>query len=121
MRLGAYECKLKPGSLLAKAYGNVPSVMERHRHRYEFNNDYRELFTSLGLVLGGTSPDDTLVESVEIPANLFHLGVQYHPEFKSRPANPQPIFREFVAAALENRARHGKSLEAPAHRDHKTK
>jgi len=58
---------------------------------------------------------------VEIPANLFHLGVQYHPEFKSRPANPQPIFREFVAASLENRARHGKSLEAPAHRDHKTK
>ena len=121
MRLGAYECKLKPGSLLAKAYGNVPSVMERHRHRYEFNNEYRELFTSLGLVLGGTSPDDALVESVEVPANLFHLGVQYHPEFKSRPANPQPIFREFIATALENRARHGKSQEAPAHLDHKTK
>ena len=110
MRLGAYECKIKPGTLLSKAYEGVPSVMERHRHRYEFNNDYRDTFTDLGLVLGGTSPDDALVESVEVPGNLFHLGVQYHPEFKSRPAKPHPLFREFVSAALENRKRSGKNL-----------
>lgn len=120
MRLGGYPCVLKDGTKIMAAYG-AKEIRERHRHRYEFNNEYRELFTSLGLVLGGTSPDDALVESVEVPANLFHLGVQYHPEFKSRPANPQPIFREFIAAALENRARHGKSQEAPAHLDHKTK
>ena len=110
MRLGAYECKIKPGTLLSKAYEGAPSVMERHRHRYEFNNDYRDTFTDLGLVLGGTSPDDALVESVEVPGNLFHLGVQYHPEFKSRPAKPHPLFREFVSAALENRKRSGKNL-----------
>ena len=68
------------------------------------------MFTGLGLVLGGTSPDDALVESVEVPDNLFHLGVQYHPEFKSRPANPHPLFREFVAASLENRRRSGKNI-----------
>lgn len=110
MRLGAYECKIKEGTLLSKAYKGAASVMERHRHRYEFNNDYRDMFTNLGLVLGGTSPDDALVESVEVPNNLFHLGVQYHPEFKSRPANPQPLFREFVAASIENRRRSGKNI-----------
>lgn len=110
MRLGAYECKIKEGTLLSKAYKGAASVMERHRHRYEFNNDYRDMFTGLGLVLGGTSPDDALVESVEVPNNLFHLGVQYHPEFKSRPANPHPLFREFVAASLENRRRSGKNI-----------
>ena len=110
MRLGAYECKIKEGTLLSKAYKGAASVMERHRHRYEFNNDYRDMFTGLGLVLGGTSPDDALVESVEVPGNLFHLGVQYHPEFKSRPANPHPLFREFVAASLENRRRSGKNI-----------
>lgn len=110
MRLGAYECKIKEGTLLSKAYKGAASVMERHRHRYEFNNDYRDMFTNLGLVLGGTSPDDALVESVEVPNNLFHLGVQYHPEFKSRPANPQPLFREFVAASIENRIRSGKNI-----------
>lgn len=108
MRLGAYECKIKSGTLLAKAYNNAPSVFERHRHRYEFNNAYRDKFTQLGLVLGGTSPDDRLVESVELPSNTFYLGVQYHPEFKSRPANPQPIFREFVAAALNKREQKNK-------------
>lgn len=110
MRLGAYECKIKEGTLLSKAYKGAASVMERHRHRYEFNNDYRDMFTGLGLVLGGTSPDDALVESVEVSDNLFHLGVQYHPEFKSRPANPHPLFREFVAASLENRRRSGKNI-----------
>lgn len=101
MRLGAYECHLMPGSRLSKAYGEEKSIMERHRHRYEFNNDYREVLTDLGLTIGGVSPDNNLVESVEISDRLFHLGVQYHPEFKSRPHKPHPLFMEFVAAAIK--------------------
>ena len=100
MRLGAYECVIKEGSTLSRCYGaDVKSVMERHRHRYEFNNAVREEMQKAGLTLCGISPDGNLVEAVEITDNLFHLGVQYHPEFKSRPARPQPIFREFIAAA----------------------
>ncbi len=100
MRLGAYECMIKPNSTLARCYGEgVTSVWERHRHRYEFNNAIREDAQNAGLTLCGISPDGNLVEAVEVTDNLFHLGVQYHPEFKSRPARPQPIFREFIAAA----------------------
>lgn len=100
MRLGAYECMIKPNSALARCYGDgVTSVWERHRHRYEFNNAIRDDAQNAGLTLCGISPDGNLVEAVEVTDNLFHLGVQYHPEFKSRPARPQPIFREFIAAA----------------------
>ncbi|WP_438847834.1 CTP synthase [Anaerocaecibacter muris] len=100
MRLGAYECMIAPNSTLARCYGEgVTSVWERHRHRYEFNNAIREDAQNAGLTLCGISPDGNLVEAVEVTDNLFHLGVQYHPEFKSRPARPQPIFREFIAAA----------------------
>ncbi len=100
MRLGAYECMITPNSTLARCYGEgVTSVWERHRHRYEFNNAIREDVQNAGLTLCGISPDGNLVEAVEVTDNLFHLGVQYHPEFKSRPARPQPIFREFIAAA----------------------
>lgn len=100
MRLGAYECMIKPDSVLSRCYGEgVTSVWERHRHRYEFNNAIREDAQNAGLTLCGISPDGNLVEAVEVTSNLFHLGVQYHPEFKSRPARPQPIFREFIAAA----------------------
>ncbi len=100
MRLGAYECMITPNSTLARCYGEgVTSVWERHRHRYEFNNAIREDAQNAGLTLCGISPDGNLVEAVEVTENLFHLGVQYHPEFKSRPARPQPIFREFIAAA----------------------
>ncbi len=100
MRLGAYECMITPNSTLARCYGEgVTSVWERHRHRYEFNNAIREDAQNAGLTLCGISPDGNLVEAVEVTDNLFHLGVQYHPEFKSRPARPQPIFREFIAAA----------------------
>ncbi len=100
MRLGAYECVITPNTTLARCYGEgVTSVMERHRHRYEFNNAMREPMSAAGLTFGGISPNGTLVESVEVTDNLFHIGVQYHPEFKSRPANPQPIFREFIAAS----------------------
>ncbi len=100
MRLGAYECMITPNSTLARCYGEgVTSVWERHRHRYEFNNAIRDDAQNAGLTLCGISPDGNLVEAVEVTDNLFHLGVQYHPEFKSRPARPQPIFREFIAAA----------------------
>ena len=101
MRLGAYPCRVKPGTMLEKAYGES-DISERHRHRFEFNNDYRGMFNENGMVFCGTSPDDELIEAVEYPKNRFHLGVQFHPEFKSRPNKAQPIFREFVGAALES-------------------
>lgn len=98
MRLGLYPCKLVPGSLAALSY-NDELVYERHRHRYEFNNEYRELIESAGLRISGTSPDGRLVEMVELPGHPWFLAVQFHPEFTSRPNRPQPLFREFVKAA----------------------
>lgn len=100
MRLGAYQAKLAPGSLVAKAYGSE-SVTERHRHRYEVNPRYRKALTDAGLVCSGTSPDDRLVEFVEFATHGFWVGTQAHPEFKSRPDRPHPLFRELVAAALD--------------------
>lgn len=109
MRLGAYECVITPKTQLRRCYGaDVDSVMERHRHRYEFNNAMREPMQNAGLTLCGISPNGNLVEAVEITDKLFYLGVQYHPEFKSRPARPQPIFREFIAAAKKFARRRGK-------------
>ena len=99
LRLGSYECEVQPGTLLEKCYG-AARISERHRHRYEFNNDYRRSLTAAGLVIGGLSPDGRLVETVELPEHPFFIGVQYHPEFKSRPNRPHPLFRGFVAAAL---------------------
>ena len=99
MRLGAYPCKVREGTKLYAAYGNA-LISERHRHRFEFNNDYRAAFEGAGMVLSGTSPDGRLVEAVEIPNNRFFVGVQFHPEFKSRPNAAHPLFREFVRAAL---------------------
>ena len=99
MRLGAYPCKVREGTRLFAAYGKA-LISERHRHRFEFNNDYREAFEGAGMVLSGTSPDGRLVEAVEIPRNRFFVGVQFHPEFKSRPNAAHPLFREFVRAAL---------------------
>ncbi len=101
MRLGAYPCKVIAGTMLEKAYGE-PEISERHRHRFEFNNAYRKQMEDAGLVICGTSPDDMIVEAVEVPQNRFHVGVQFHPEFKSRPNKPHPLFREFVAACVEN-------------------
>ena len=98
MRLGAYPCRITEGSVLEKIYG-CKEISERHRHRYEFNNDYREEFTEAGAVIAGTSPDGRLVESIELPGNDFFIGVQYHPEFKSRPNKAHPVFREFIRAA----------------------
>lgn len=100
MRLGAYPCRLKPESLAYRIYGES-DISERHRHRYEFNNKYRDCITENGMMISGTSPDDLLVEIVEIPDHPFFIGVQYHPEFKSRPDKPQPIFKEFVKIAAQ--------------------
>ena len=98
MRLGAYDCTLDEGTLAHKLYGTV-SVSERHRHRFEFNNAYRETFNSSEMTLSGVNPERDLVEIVEIADHPFFIGVQFHPEFKSKPLSPQPIFRGFVGAA----------------------
>ncbi len=100
LRLGAYPCVITPGTIMEKCYGKT-EISERHRHRYEFNNDYRELLKKNGLTLSGMSPDGRLVETVELSDRPFYVGVQYHPEFKSRPNKPHPLFKGFVGAALE--------------------
>jgi CTP synthase len=99
MRLGAYPCKVSNGSMLHKLYG-AEEISERHRHRFEFNNDYREIITGKGLSICGISPDENLVEAVELPGNRFFIGVQFHPESKSRPNKPHPLFFGLLQAAL---------------------
>ena len=101
MRLGAYPCKISEDSIMSRAYGQK-EVNERHRHRYEFNNAFRDSYRQGGMRFTGTSPDGHLVEAVEIPEHKFYIGVQYHPEFKSRPNRAHPLFREFIRAAAEN-------------------
>ena len=99
MRLGAYPCRLKPGTKAYEAYG-VKDISERHRHRYEFNNAYQERLESAGMVISGTSPREDLVEMIELPDHPWFVGCQFHPEFKSRPRKPHPLFREFIRASL---------------------
>ncbi len=99
LRLGAYPCVIKDGTTMRKAYGKK-EISERHRHRYEFNNDYREPLEKAGLTLSGMSPDGTLVETVELSDRPFFVGVQYHPEFKSRPNKPHPLFSAFIKASI---------------------
>ena len=101
LRLGAYPCEIKPGTTMEHCY-ETSHISERHRHRYEFNNDYREALTNCGLTLSGTSPDGRLIETVELGDRPFHVGVQYHPEFKSRPNKCHPLFKGFVGAAFEH-------------------
>ena len=101
LRLGAYPCHILEGTQMFRAYGKT-EIQERHRHRYEFNNDYRQLLTDCGLVVSGTSPDGHIVETVEVPENDFYIGVQNHTEFKSRPNKPHPLFVGLVQAALKN-------------------
>ena len=108
MRLGAYYAVLTPGSKVATAYGE-PVVSERHRHRYEFNSQYRPRFESAGFLCSGTSPDKRLVEFIELVDHPYWVGTQAHPEFKSRPDRPHPLFRDLIGAALANRARHGRT------------
>lgn len=102
MRLGSYPCSIVPGTIMMSCYGRA-EISERHRHRYEFNNDFRQLMLDNGLVISGTSPDLRIVETVENPKCRFFVGVQFHPEFKSRPNRAHPLFVGFVAAALEKR------------------
>ncbi|MDR1495513.1 MAG: CTP synthase, partial [Clostridiales Family XIII bacterium] len=102
MRLGRYPCVIEPGSALHRAYGK-DEIGERHRHRYEVNNEYRERFSTLGLKVVGLSPDGRLVESVELPDNDYFIGVQYHPEFKSRPDRAHPLFRELIRFAAKRK------------------
>ena len=102
MRLGAWPCVLEAGSVAAEAYGTI-DISERHRHRYEFNREYEAILTGAGLRITGTTPDATYVEIVEIPTHPFFLGCQFHPEFKSKPLEPHPLFRDFVAASYQNR------------------
>lgn len=100
LRLGSYPCEIKSGTTMERCYKSS-HIDERHRHRYEFNNDYREVLERAGLTLSGLSPDSRLVETVELTDRPFFVGVQFHPEFKSRPNRPHPLFHGFIEAALE--------------------
>lgn len=100
MRLGSYTCVLNPNSTSARAYG-AKEITERHRHRFEFNNDYKQILTEKGLVIAGTSPDQTLTEIIEITDHPFYVGVQFHPEFLSRPLRPHPLFKAFIEACIK--------------------
>lgn len=102
MRLGKYNCKIIKGTLAHRIYGSE-NISERHRHRYEFNNEYIEAFEKGGMTLSGINPEQNLVEIVEIKEHPFFIGVQFHPEFKSRPNDPHPLFKEFIASAIKNK------------------
>ena len=101
LRLGAYPCRIVPGTQMHRVYGRL-DISERHRHRYEFSNEFRDALTAAGLTISGTSPDGHIVETVEIEGNDFYVGVQYHPEFKSRPNKPHPLFLGLVEGALKH-------------------
>jgi CTP synthase len=102
MRLGAWTCKLEPNSQAVKSYGKA-EISERHRHRYEFNREYEAVLTGGGLRITGATPDGTYVEIVEIPDHPYFLGCQFHPEFKSKPLEPHPLFTSFVKASYADR------------------
>jgi CTP synthase len=113
MRLGAYACRLAKGSKAAEIYG-VPEISERHRHRYEVSNQFRDLFVEKGMRLSGLSPDGSLVEMVELASHPYFVACQFHPELKSRPTRPHPLFSSFVAAAVNHRARRAAAPESAA-------
>ena len=102
MRLGAYRCAITPNTIMEHYY-KTDIIEERHRHRYEFNNEFRDEFIEKGLTIAGTSPDGRLVEAIEIKDHPCFLAVQFHPEFKSRPNRPHPCFMAFVEAAINNK------------------
>jgi CTP synthase len=104
MRLGTYPCVLKPGTKAAQAYGTT-ELTERHRHRWEINNNYRDVLERGGLVISGLSPDGRLVETIELKDHPYFVGCQFHPEFKSRPSQPHPLFAGFVKASAEQAER----------------
>ena len=112
MRLGAYKCEIKPKTISFRAYaalgkplkpGEHLRISERHRHRYELNNDFREVLENKGLVVAGINPEKNLVEIIELKNHPFFVGVQFHPELKSRPLNPHPLFKEFAKACVKNK------------------
>jgi CTP synthase len=103
MRLGAWPCKLEPGSFASKAYGGATDISERHRHRYEFNREYEKTLVAAGLRITGRTPDENYVEIVEAPNHPWFLGCQFHPEFKSKPLEPHPLFAAFIGAAIEHK------------------
>ena len=107
MRLGAYPCRLGETTAARAAYG-IEDISERHRHRYEFNPEYQEQLEDKGLIISGTSPDGRLVEMVELPDHPWFVGCQFHPEFKSRPWKPHPLFAGFITASLAHRRKAGK-------------
>jgi len=112
MRLGAWPCKLEPGSVAAKAYGRT-EISERHRHRYEFNREYEKLLLGAGLKITGRTPDENYVEIVEAPDHPWFLGCQFHPEFKSKPLEPHPLFSAFIGAALEHKKHRSRPASEP--------
>jgi len=113
MRLGAWPCKLTPGSFAHRAYGKL-EISERHRHRYEFNRDYEKILTGAGLLITGRTPDENYVEIIEAPDHPWFLGCQFHPEFKSKPLEPHPLFAAFIGASLENKRNKTRSTLEPA-------
>jgi CTP synthase len=106
MRLGAYPCVLQSGTRTAAIYG-TEQISERHRHRYEVNNEYRGVFGKHGMAMAGLSPDGMLVEIIELPEHPWYLATQFHPELKSRPAHPHPLFASFIEAAMRRRGARG--------------
>jgi len=112
MRLGAYPCVLAPGSRVAAIYG-ATEITERHRHRYEFNKQYESCLTQGGMRISGKTPDGKFVEIAEIPDHPWFVAVQFHPEFKSKPLTPHPLFADFVRASLENRRQRSAPRETP--------
>ena len=112
MRLGAYPCQLAEGSLAREAYGQ-PEISERHRHRFEFNREYEKVLTQHGLKISGQTPDGVYVEICELPNHPWFLGCQFHPEFKSKPLEPHPLFTAFLGASYANRQLRLKRLEQP--------
>jgi CTP synthase len=109
MRLGAWTCVIQPETLASHVYGGQTEISERHRHRYEFNREYEALLTGAGLRISGTTPDATYVEIVELSGHPYFIGCQFHPEFKSKPLEPHPLFRDFIAASYRNRLKRGMS------------
>ena len=118
MRLGKYPCTVKPGTKMAECYGEA-EIWERHRHRYEFNNEFRQEMQDAGLVISGTSPDGRLVETVELPGRDFHLGAQFHPEFKSRPNRASPAVQGIHCCGTQ--VPRQRAAQPAAHVNHKNK
>ena len=112
MRLGAYPCRLRKDSRAAQVYGGAAEVSERHRHRYEVSNAYRDVLAEYGMRCSGLSPDGSLVEMIELPDHPWFVGCQFHPELKSRPTRPHPLFAGFVGAAVDWHKRHAPAADA---------